>query len=135
MKFYSEQLSKLFDTQAELETAEEKANAAKRVEEEKKAKLKANRETRAKEVEDAFKTAAEAQKKANELLNAFLKDYGSYHTTLKDAPVSIWDAFFNLFQLEIIRGEEILLFLFNFFLATTIIIYYNSYIKERNVIL
>lgn len=97
MKFYSEQLSKLFDTQAELETAEEKANAAKRVEEEKKAKLKANRETRAKEVEDAFKTAAEAQKKANELLNAFLKDYGSYHTTLKDAPVSIWDAFFNLF--------------------------------------
>lgn len=97
MKFYSEQLSKLFDTQAELETAEEKANAAKRAEEEKKAKLKANRETRAKEVEDAFKTAAEAQKKANELLNAFLKDYGSYHTTLKDVPVSIWDAFFNLF--------------------------------------
>ena len=97
MKFYSEQLSKLFDTQTELETAEEKANAAKRAEEEKKAKLKANRETRAKEVEDAFKTAAEAQKKANELLNAFLKDYGSYHTTLKDAPVSIWDAFFNLF--------------------------------------
>ena len=97
MKFYSEQLSKLFDTQAELETAEEKANAAKRAEEEKKAKLKANRETRAKEVEDAFKTAAEAQKKANELLNPFLKDYGSYHTTLKDAPVSIWDAFFNLF--------------------------------------
>ena len=97
MKFYSEQLSKLFDTQAELETAEEKANAAKREEEEKKAKLKANRETRAKEVEDAFKTAAEAQKKANELLNAFLKDYGSYHTTLKDVPVSIWDAFFNLF--------------------------------------
>ena len=97
MKFYSEQLSKLFDTQAELETAEEKENAAKRAEEEKKAKLKANRETRAKEVEDAFKTAAEAQKKANELLNAFLKDYGSYHTTLKDVPVSIWDAFFNLF--------------------------------------
>ena len=97
MKFYSEQLSKLFDTQAELETAEEKENAAKRAEEEKKAKLKANRETRAKEVEDAFKTAAEAQKKANELLNTFLKDYGSYHTTLKDAPVSIWDAFFNLF--------------------------------------
>ena len=96
MKFYSEQLSKLFDTQAELETAEEKENAAKRAEEEKKAKLKANRETRAKEVEDAFKTAAEAQKKANELLNAFLKDYGSYHSTLKDVPVSIWDEFFSL---------------------------------------
>ena len=37
-------------------------------EEEKKAQLKAQREQRAKEVEDAFKLAAEAQKKANELL-------------------------------------------------------------------
>lgn len=97
MKYYSEQLKKLFDTPEELLAAEDKVNAAKREEEEKKAQLKTQRETRAKEVEDAFKTAAEAQKKANELLNAFLKDYGSYHTTLKDAPVSIWDAFFNLF--------------------------------------
>lgn len=97
MKYYSEQLKKLFDTPEELLAAEEKVNAAKRAEEEKKAQLKAQREKRAKEVEDAFKFAAEAQKKANELLNAFVKDYGSYHTTLKDAPVSIWDAFFNLF--------------------------------------
>lgn len=97
MKYYSEQLKKLFDTPEELLAAEEKVNAAKREEEEKKAQLKAQRETRAKEVEDAFKAASDAQKKANELLGAFVKDYGSYHTTLKDAPVSVWDAFFNLF--------------------------------------
>jgi hypothetical protein len=96
MKFYSEQLKKLFDTPEELLAAEEKVNAAKRAEEEKKAQLKAQREQRAKEVEDAFKIAAEAQKKANELLNAFVKDYGSFHTTMKDAPVSFWDAFFSL---------------------------------------
>jgi multidrug resistance efflux pump len=96
MKFYSEQLKKLFDTPEELLAAEEKVNAAKRAEEEKKAQLKAQREQRAKEVEDAFKFAAEAQKRANELLNAFVKDYGSYPTAFTDTLASIWDAF-NLF--------------------------------------
>ena len=97
MKYYSEQLNKLFNTSEELKAAEDKVNAAKKAEEKKKAQLKAQRETRAKEVEDAFKVAYDYTKKANELLNAFVKDYGSYHTTLKDAPVSIWDVFFNLF--------------------------------------
>ena len=97
MKYYSEQLNKLFNSVEELQAAEDKVNAAKRVEEEKKAQLKAQREKRAKEVEDAFKLAAEAQKKANELLNAFVKDYGSFHTTMKNAPVSLWDIFSDLF--------------------------------------
>ena len=104
MKFYSEQLKKLFDTPEELLAAEEKVNAAKRAEEEKKAQLKTQRETRAKEVEEAIRQAQEDQKKANasnkhaaDVLNAFVKDFGAYHTTLRGAPVSIWDAFFNLF--------------------------------------
>ena len=97
MKFYSEQLNKLFNSVEELKAAEDKVNAEKRAAEEKQAQLKAQREKRAKEVEDAFKFAAEAQKKANELLNAFVKDYGSFHTTMKNAPVSIWDIFNDLF--------------------------------------
>lgn len=97
IKYYSEQLNQLFNSVEELEAAEDKVNAAKRAEEEKKAQLKAQREARAKEVEDAFRVAYDSTKKANELLSAFVKDYGSYHTTLKDAPASIWDAFFNLF--------------------------------------
>lgn len=103
MKYYSEQLKQLFDTPEELLAAEEKVNAAKRDEEEKKAQLKAQRETRAKEVEEAIRQAQEDQKKANasnkhaaDVLNAFVKDFGAYHTTLRSAPVSIWDAFFNL---------------------------------------
>ena len=103
MKYYSEQLKKLFDTPEELLAAEEKVNAAKRAEEEKKAQLKAQREQRAKEVEEAIRQAQEDQKKANasskhavEVLNAFVKDFGAYHTTFRGAPVSIWDAFFNL---------------------------------------
>ena len=39
MKYYSEQLNKVFDTPEALQTEEEKVNAAKRAEEEKKAKL------------------------------------------------------------------------------------------------
>ena len=104
MKYYSEQLKQLFDTPEELLAAEEKVNAAKRAEEEQKAQLKAQRETRAKEVEEAIRQAQEDQKKANasnkhaaDVLNAFVKDFGAYHTTLRGAPVSIWDAFFNLF--------------------------------------
>lgn len=93
MKYYSEQLNKLFNTPEELLAAEDKVNAAKKAEEEKKAQLKANREKRAKEVENAFKVAAEELDKANELLSAFIKDYGLYHTTMKNAPLSIWDIF------------------------------------------
>lgn len=97
MKFYSEQLNKLFDSVEELKAAEDKVNAAKKAEEEKKAALKAQREERAKEVEEAFKLASEAQSKANELLKEFIKDYGSFHTTLREPIASIWDNFFNLF--------------------------------------
>lgn len=97
MKFYSEQLNKLFNSVEELKAAEDKVNAEKRAAEEKQAQLKAQREKRAKEVEEAIKFAAEAQQQANDLLNAFVKDYGSFHTTMKKAPVSIWDLFHDLF--------------------------------------
>lgn len=92
MKFYSEQLNKLFDTAEELQAAEEKVNAARRAEEEKEAQLKASREARAKEVEEAIHQAQEDQKKANastkravNMLNAFVKDFGAYHTTVRGA--------------------------------------------------
>lgn len=90
MKFYSEQLNKLFDTAEALKEAEDKANAAKKAEEERKANLKAQREVRAKEVEEAICQAQEDQKKANvsskhavNVLNAFVKDFGAYHTSVK----------------------------------------------------
>ena len=98
IKYYSEQLNKLFNTPEELLAAEDKVNAAKKAEEEKRAQLKANREKRAKEVEEAFKLASEDTKKAYALLDAFVKDFGPFHTTIKDAtPNSLFDLFFNLF--------------------------------------
>ena len=91
MKFYSEKLDKLFDTQelcAEAEEAHEKALAEA---ENKKLKLAEERATRAKEVEDLYKTAIEAKKAYDEKLREFLKDYGSFHATFKNV-----DPFFSL---------------------------------------
>lgn len=86
MKYYSEKLKKLYDTEADLTKAEA---AAAKAEAEKIAKEKAAKEhraERAKEVTEALEAAEAAKAKANKLMNAFVKDYGSFHTsyTLKD---------------------------------------------------
>lgn len=73
VKYYSDKTGKYYES-------EEKALAA----ENKLAELKSEREKRAKEVEQAFIDAKEARGKANKLLNAFVKDYGSFHTTIKE---------------------------------------------------
>lgn len=73
MKYYSEKLEKLFETEEELKSAEKA-----RDEEEAKEKVKREqRAERAKEVEEAYK-------KYIELLNQFVKDYGNYHCSVKD---------------------------------------------------
>ena len=93
MKFYSEKLNKLFDTEelcTEAETAHEKALAEA---ESKKLKLAEERANRAKEVEELYKAAIEAKKAYDEKLREFLKDYGSFHATFKNV-----DPFFTLFD-------------------------------------
>jgi uncharacterized membrane protein len=74
MKYYSEQTKKLYDSPEEL------AKAEKDFEEKKAAELKKKeaRETRAKEVADAYN-------KYVELFNAFVKDYGYYVDYRKSA--------------------------------------------------
>ena len=84
MKFYSELTKKLYDTQEDLQKAEIEVT-----------KSKADRAERAKEVEKALKEANEASKKANKLLQEFVRDYGSFKTTIKDENVDansiFWD--------------------------------------------
>lgn len=71
MKFYSEKTKKLYDTEKDLQVAEQAI-----VDEQKrKDELKAKRAERAKEVEEAINNA-------QKLLDQFVKDYGSYHTTI-----------------------------------------------------
>lgn len=100
MKFYSEVTKKLYDTEKELVNAEAALIKAQADEEEKK-KVRA---TRAKEVEDAYKTLIAAQQHYTELKNKFIEDYGSFHMSIKEkTPVSdlsdinkLIDVLFNL---------------------------------------
>ena len=92
MKYYSEITEKVYDTPEELETAEKEVLDEQKAQEEKLAK----RAERAKEVEEAYALAADVKEQADKLLNEFLKDYGSFHTTVRNPikkPISVFDIF------------------------------------------
>ncbi len=86
MKYYSELTKKLYDTKDELTKAEVELT-----------KAKSDRAEKAKEVTELLKAANEATKKANEALREFVKEYGSFKTTIKDADVGV-DSFWDIFD-------------------------------------
>lgn len=81
MKYYSETLNKLFETEKDLLAEEKKVKEAEAAKIEAEKAKKEARATRAKEVEKALKDADAAQSKAQKLLTDFIKDYGYFHTT------------------------------------------------------
>lgn len=90
MKFYSEELDKLFDSEKELKEKEKEFSEKKAKEKAEKDKLAAARKERAQEIEQVRAQIKEieelAQKKReelNDLLRAFNKDYGAYHVSLR----------------------------------------------------
>ena len=90
MKFYSEITKKLYDDKESLVKAEVEAT-----------KAKSDRAEKAKEVTELLKAANEATKKANKALAEFVKEYGSFKTTIKDTEgtnvnSSFWDLFDRL---------------------------------------
>jgi len=93
MKFYSEKLNKVFDTEEQCVEAERAHERAITEAETKRLKLAEERANRAKEVEELYKAAVEAKKAYDEKLREFLKDYGSFHATFKNV-----DPFFTLFD-------------------------------------
>ena len=88
---------KLYSTKEEAEKAELALEEAKA----KEAKLSEGRKARAKEIDEARAALVEAEKRYNKLVNAFVKDYGSYHfsytSTEPDAFDNLFDSFFRLF--------------------------------------
>lgn len=87
MRYYSDTLKKLFETEEELKKAEVEFTEKHALE----LKKKEERVTRAKEVEEAYKKYLDLRAK-------FVKDYGSYHMTitdkdLKNIPISLLDFF------------------------------------------
>ena len=95
MKYFSEITEKVYDTPEELETAEKEVLDEQKNQEEKIAK----RAERAKEVEEAYALAADVKEQADKLLNEFLKDHGSFHTTVMRPVkrINVFDDWFNLF--------------------------------------
>ena len=106
MKYYSEKLNKVFDTERECMEAEfkvkEQENLARiqkekalREEKEKKEALAVERKAMADKVETARKAYLEAQKAYRNELEAFCKKYGTYHYTVTDADEvpSLFDVF------------------------------------------
>lgn len=77
MKYYSEKTMKVYDKVEELNTAEKEYDEAHAAEIAKKKE----RKERAEEIDEARKQVIEAQKHYDELIDKFVKDYGSYHTT------------------------------------------------------
>ena len=105
-KVYSDILNKVFNTVEDLEAAEqeyarqlEERERLRKEKEKQGAELKEKRAARAKEIEDALKERDALDKKINELVRAFTRDYGSFHWTYKGDTDgdSLFKTFFRLF--------------------------------------
>lgn len=93
MRYYSDKLKKVYDSPEELEKAEkalEKANTELK-------KLREEKAARAKEIEDAYLKIQEDTKEYNRLVNAFVKDYHEFHTTVRNNVVSPTISLFDFF--------------------------------------
>lgn len=86
MKYYSETLNKMFDSEKELIAEETKARNAEMEKQAIEKKKAEERKNRASEVEKARIAANEAATNYRKLLEDFCKDYGSYHYTIKNFP-------------------------------------------------
>ena len=93
MRFYSDSLHKFFDTEKDCVKAEKDYTEKLQKEEAEKKALLEKRSTRAKEVEALYKEAVEAKKAYDKALQEFLKDYESFHMTVKTT-----DPFFGIFD-------------------------------------
>lgn len=103
MRYYSDVTKKFYDSSNACIKAEEEALNAQVKAKQEKEKLAAERKSRAAEVEEARKNMVAAQNKYKELLEAFVKQYGSYHystTNAKDVPTlfDIFNPFFFDFK-------------------------------------
>ena len=110
MKYWNEITKTFYDNEkdclkAELKAKEEqnqekiRRERMEREAKEKQEKLAATRKARAAEVEDARKAMTAAQSKYREVLEAFCKDYGTYHTSITGEDVKkIIPTLFDIFN-------------------------------------
>ena len=96
MRYYSDETRKFYETEEDCKKAEETLALERKKQEEVALQKSAARKEAAKKVEDAYKDLLNAKKIYNEELNAFCKEYGSFHMTLnKDNMLDWFDSFWN----------------------------------------
>lgn len=91
MKFYSEKTKKFYDTYEECVKVEDELLKKEQAEAKRKAELEKNRASAAKEVEAAFKKAADAVKERDKLLEDFVRKYGAFHMSLDKTDTNLFD--------------------------------------------
>lgn len=95
MRYYSDELGKAFDTEKECLAAEKTYKLEQKKKQDEAEAAKKMRADRAAEVECALKEANEAYQHYHELLNKFIKDYGSFHCSFNGH--TDFDDLFNWF--------------------------------------
>ena len=101
MKIISEKTGKTYNTVNECLEAEKQYDEALAAEKLKKEELAKARKERAAEVEEAYSAILDAQKVYREKLDAFVKDYGSFHLTIRTGehnPFDLWTGVRDLFS-------------------------------------
>ena len=83
MIIYSEKTKEKYTSIEECQKAEAEFDALTAKKEAEQKKLAEQRRERAREVEDAYKRAVEADKEFSRLRNKFIHDYGSFHMTYR----------------------------------------------------
>ena len=79
MKYYSTVLKKFFDDADTLTLAEKDFEESREKERKERKLLKAEKKSRADEIEALIKKRDDIEKEIRELTNQFVKDYGSFH--------------------------------------------------------
>lgn len=83
MKYFSEKLNKVFESEQECVEAENKFELAKQEKEEKEKRLTQERKERAHEIEEQYKKIMDDRKEYRKMVDDFIRDYGSFHCTFK----------------------------------------------------
>lgn len=83
MKYFSEKLNKVFESEEECVEAENKFELAKQEKEEKEKRLTQERKERAHEIEEQYKKIMDDRKEYRKMVDDFIRDYGSFHCTFK----------------------------------------------------
>ena len=99
MKYFSEKLNKVFESEKECVEAENKFELAKQEKEEKEKRLTQERKERAHEIEEQYKKIMDDRKEYRKMVDDFIRDYGSFHCTFKSSePVFSDMDFFDLLK-------------------------------------